>query len=130
MFYTKGWSLDACCGEALLSHKFSREGMVCTKTLYNYVTFGLLGALKSIDLPLRVKRKNKKHKTRERKKKLGRSIEERDESVNDRQEFGHWECDLVLGRRSNDELGVQVIIAIQEALARRQAAQLVLASCL
>ena len=130
MFYTKGWSLDACCGEALLSHKFSREGMVCTKTLYNYVMFGLLGALKSIDLPLRVKRKNKKHKTRERKKKLGRSIEERDESVNDRQEFGHWECDLVLGRRSNDELGVQVIIAIQEALARRQAAQLVLASCL
>lgn len=84
MFYTKGWSLDACCGEALLSHKFSREGMVCTKTLYNYVTFGLLGALKSIDLLLRVKRKNKKHKTRERKKKLGRSIEERDESVNDR----------------------------------------------
>ena len=59
MFYTKGWSLDACCGEALLSHKFSREEMVCTKTLYNYVTLGLIGALKSIDLPLRVKRKNK-----------------------------------------------------------------------
>lgn len=31
--------LDACCGEALLSHKFSREEMVCTKTLYNYVTY-------------------------------------------------------------------------------------------
>ena len=109
MFYTKGWSLDACCGEALLSHKFSREEMVCTKTLYNYVTFGLLGVLKSIDLLLRVKRKNKKHKTRERKKNFGRSIEERDASVDDRQEFGHWECDLVLGRRSNDEVRLTLI---------------------
>ena len=81
-----------------------RDEIACTKTLYNYVTLGLLGDIKGIDLPLRVKRKNKKKSIRERKKKLGRSIEERDPSVLERKEFGHWECDLVLGARSNDEV--------------------------
>ena len=31
------------------------------------------------------------------------SIDERDPSVDERQDFGHWECDLVLGSRSKDE---------------------------
>lgn len=51
------WSLDACFGRALVTGEFQRDEMVCTKTLYNYVTLGLLGKIKSIDLPLRVKRK-------------------------------------------------------------------------
>ena len=42
---------------ALVTGEFQRGEMVCTKTLYNYVTLGLLGKIKSIDLPLRVKRK-------------------------------------------------------------------------
>ena len=54
------WSLDACFGRALVTGEFQRDEMVCTKTLYNYVTLGLLGKIKSIDLPLRVKRKNAK----------------------------------------------------------------------
>ena len=39
-----------------------------------------------------MKHRNKKHETRKRKRKLGRSIEERDASVKERQEVGHWEC--------------------------------------
>ena len=89
-------SLDACFGRALVTGEFQRGEMVCTKTLYNYVTLGLLGKIKSIDLPLRVKRKNARKRVRERKKKFGRSIDERDPSVDERQDFGHWECDLVL----------------------------------
>ena len=89
------WSLDACFGRALVTGEFQRGEMVCTKTLYNYVTLGLLGKIKSIDLPLRVKRKNARKRVRERKKKFGRSIDERDPSVDERQDFGHWECDLV-----------------------------------
>ncbi|WP_298595410.1 helix-turn-helix domain-containing protein [uncultured Mitsuokella sp.] len=46
MFYEKHWFLDACFGHALRSHKFPRQKMVCTKTLYNYVTLGLLGPIK------------------------------------------------------------------------------------
>ena len=34
------WSLDACAGHALESGEFSREEIVCTKTLYNYVDAG------------------------------------------------------------------------------------------
>lgn len=98
------WSLDACFGRALVTGEFQCGEMVCTKTLYNYVTLGLLGKIKSIDLPLRVKRKNAKKRVRERKKKFGRSIDERDPSVDERQDFGHWECDLVLGSRSKDEV--------------------------
>ena len=98
------WSLDACVGRAIATGQFQRSETVCTKTLYNYVTLGLLGKIKSIDLPLRVKRKNTSKRVRERKKKLGRSIEEREPSVADRKEFGHWECDLVLGTRTNDEV--------------------------
>src|SRR5699024_2193439 len=45
----------------------------------------------------------KKAKPREHKKVLGKSIEERPESVETREEFGHWEIDTVLGKKSNDE---------------------------
>jgi len=41
-FQNEGWSLDACEGRALKSGKFKRKVIVCTKTLYNYVDFGLL----------------------------------------------------------------------------------------
>ena len=92
MFYDKYWPLDACFWHALRSHKFPRSKMVCTKTLYNYVTLRLLDPIKRIELPLCVRRRNKSHGTRKRKKKLGRSIEERDASVKERQEVGHWEC--------------------------------------
>lgn len=40
---------------------------------------------------------------RENKRILGRSIEEPLASVNDRCEFGHWEADLVIGSKSDDD---------------------------
>ncbi|MCI6171229.1 MAG: IS30 family transposase, partial [Selenomonas bovis] len=46
---------------------------------------------------------------------MGRSIEERDPSIEERQEFGHWECDLVLGARSKDE----VLLTLVERKTRR-----------
>ncbi len=36
------WSPDICFGYALETNKFSRSEIVCTKTLYNYIDFGLL----------------------------------------------------------------------------------------
>lgn len=49
-FKNEGWSLDACYGNALVNGLFSRDEMVCTKTLYNYVDIGLL-PLTNLDLP-------------------------------------------------------------------------------
>ena len=82
------WSLDACVGYALAHNLFDRSEMLCTKTLYNYVELGLLG-IKNIDLPQKLHRRTKAKRIRERKRVLGRSIEQRPESVDSREEFGH-----------------------------------------
>lgn len=85
--------------ERLHQGVFNRSEALCTKALYNYVTLGLIG-IKSIDLPERAPRKlNKKH-DRENKRALGRSIDERDESIETREEFGHGERDLVIGAKT------------------------------
>ena len=101
-FFDDGWSLDACFGRALAEGSFARDEMVCTKTLYRYVDLGLIG-IKNHNLPEKLARKQKKSRCRQNKKKLGRSIGERDPQVESREEFGHWECDLVLGSKSRDD---------------------------
>lgn len=109
------WSLDACVGRALESGKFQRDEIVCTKTLYNYVDLGLLNITNS-DLPEKLSRKPKHKRVRENKRKLGRSIEERDSSIKLRSEFGHWECDLVIGRKVGQEC---VLLTIYERKTRK-----------
>lgn len=101
-FFEEGWSLDACAGRALKEGGFTRDQIVCTKTLYGYTDLGLLG-IKNIDLPEKLRRSPKREKNRRNKRILGRSIEERSDSVNDRSEFGHWEADLVIGSKSDDD---------------------------
>ncbi|HZJ78276.1 MAG TPA: IS30 family transposase [Clostridia bacterium] len=109
MFRTEGWSLDACVGRALEKNLFERNAMVCTKTLYNYVDLGVL-PIKNIDLPEKLRRSTKAKKVRENKKNLGRSIEERPETVQLRTEFGHWEIDTVLGRKNKSEPVVMTLV--------------------
>lgn len=108
-FREKGWSLDACVGNALLKGKFTRSQTVCTKTLYNYVDLGLL-PIKNIDLPEKLSRNTKAHKVRENRKNLGKSIEERPQSIENRNEFGHWEFDSVLGSKSADEPAILTMV--------------------
>lgn len=103
------WSFDAAYGAALQSGKFRREEMVCTKTLYNYANLNLFD-IKNIDLPEKLRRNTKSKTVRENKKKLGRSIEERTETVNLRTEFGHWEVDTVIGTKSETEPCVVTLV--------------------
>lgn len=100
-FFKDYWSLDACVGRALLEGRFTREQIVCTKTLYNYVSTGMIG-IKSIDLPDKPRRSPKKARITKNRRILGCSIEERPREVDDRNEFGHWEADLVIGSKSGD----------------------------
>ena len=79
--------------------------MVCTKTLYNYVDLGLL-PIKNIDLPEKLKRNTKSSNARKNRKILGKSIEERPETVNSREEFGHWEIDSVINIAPSDILKI------------------------
>lgn len=77
------------------------EGMctVCTKTFYNYVHSGLVD-IKPIDLPRMVRRKSRKSdKEYIPKRQKGTSIELRPAHIETREEFGHWEGDLVTGPR-------------------------------
>ena len=104
--------MDAIFGYALYNELFTGEEMVCTKTLYNYVSLGLL-PIKNIDLPEKVKRNTAKSQAAENKKRLGRSIEERPESVELRNEFGHWEIDSVLGLKNENE---PVVITLMERM--------------
>jgi transposase len=113
-FFSDGWSLDACFGRALNSGMFKQEEMVCVKTLYNYVDSGLI-EIKSYHLPEKLSRKPKKKVYNVNKRKLGRSIEERPECVNSRNEFGHWECDLVLGAKTKDD---NVLLTLLERMTR------------
>nr|WP_169823195.1 IS30 family transposase [Planococcus antarcticus] len=95
------WSPDAVCGSATFHEQFEGK-RVCTKTLYNYIELGYIG-VKNIDLPMKVRLNTKKRRIRVNKRVLGRSIEERPEAVEDRTEFGHWEIDTVIGKKSQDE---------------------------
>lgn len=95
------WSPDAISGHARL-HGLFDGAIVCTKTLYNYIDAGLVG-VKNIDLPMKLRLNTKKKRCRKNKRILGRSIEERPPEVEERKEFGHWEIDTVIGKKSNDE---------------------------
>ena len=67
-----------------------------------YADLGLL-KVKNIDLPEKLRRSPKRVQARKNKRILGRSIEERPAKVNDRTEFGHWEADLVIGSKSDND---------------------------
>ncbi|BEP28367.1 IS30 family transposase [Helicovermis profundi] len=115
-FYENTHSIDAICGVAKLHNLFDVDKMVCTKTLYNYINLGLLG-IANIDLPLKVKRSTKRKRIRKHKKILGRNISERPVEINDRSEFGHWEIDSVIGKKTKGE---PTLMTITERKTRKE----------
>lgn len=89
------------------------EVVPSTKTIYRYIKEGLL-AIKPIDLPKMVSiRKRSKKVTKTNRKTLGKSIEERPECINDRSEFGHWEIDLILGKKTKGEAVILTLVERQ-----------------
>ncbi|HEQ4007742.1 TPA: IS30 family transposase, partial [Streptococcus pyogenes] len=89
------------------------EVVPSTKTIYHYIKEGVL-AIKPIDLPKMVSiRKRSKKVMKTNKKTLGKSIEERPEYINDRSEFGHWEIDLVLGKKTKGEAVMLTLVERQ-----------------
>ncbi len=60
-------------------------------------------AARNIDLYLKVRRRSTRCRGRINKRILGQSIEQRPIEILTREEFGHWEIDSAVGRRSKDE---------------------------
>jgi IS30 family transposase len=109
------WSPDAIVGYCRSQPEWLDKELVCTKTLYNYIDQCLLKT-RNLDLSLKVRRKAKRQWLRKNKRILGQSIEQRPTEVETRQEFGHWEIDTVIGKRSTD----QVLLTLTERRTRQE----------
>jgi len=76
------------------------EGAVCTRTLYRYIDQGLISGVSNESLWEKRKRSRlRTQRPRRTIKRLARgtSIEQRPAETETREEFGHWEMDLVVG---------------------------------
>jgi IS30 family transposase len=95
------YSPDAVIGE-IREKKLEFETTICTKTLYNYIDRGdVFLNLTNKDLPVKKEGKKRDYKKVKisHKNLKGTSIEERPPEVDNREEYGHWEMDCVVGKR-------------------------------
>lgn len=86
------------------------------RTLYNYIYKKVFLKLRKKHLPY-----NKKYERREKtekriKKSGGRSIEERSESIERREELGHWEMDTVVGKKGSKAC----LLVLTERVSRKE----------
>lgn len=99
------WSPAQVVMGAYKDQEISQGPIPCTTTLYNWIDAGRMRT-RNIDLAEKLARKPRKEKVKPAVKVLGRSIEQRPEIVDSRQEFGHWEIDSVVGQRQKGDLNL------------------------
>lgn len=109
------WAPDTIVGFCRSHPAWKDKAIVCAKTLYNYIDRCFL-KVRNINLLLKVRRKTKRSIVRKNKRILGQSIEQRPAEVETRQEFGHWEIDTVIGKRSGD----QALLTLTERMTRQE----------
>ena len=125
------FSPDAIIGQIKLSG-IEFEGMICTKTLYNYIDAGIFSGISNKDLWEKRKKKRRGYKVVKRvntKNRICRSIEDRPKEINKRAAYGHWEGDSLKGplgakaslftlteRKTREEIIIKVENATQEAI--------------
>jgi IS30 family transposase len=109
------WSPDMVIHEA--KGLFDSALVPSTSTLYNWIDSGIMRT-KKIDLLEKVGRKPRSTKGRARRniEVLGTSIEERPKSIENRQEFDHWEIDTVVGKIDADEPVLLTLVERKYAL--------------
>ena len=93
------YSPDAIIGE-IKDKGLKFKGMICTKTLYNYIDSGIFSGISNENLWEKRRRQKQEYRTIKRislTNKMARRITERPEEANNRLEYGHWEGDCVKG---------------------------------
>ena len=91
---------------------------ICTKTLYNYIDQEIFLHISNKDLWCKCDNKKREYKRVHKvalNNRCGKSIEDRPENINERQEKGHWELDLVVGKMSTKP----VIMTLVERVSRK-----------
>lgn len=100
------WSVDETISRAKKQRMF--EIIPSYKTIYNYIEKRIL-QIKNIDLALKVKRKARNKIGIKNKKIYGTSISQRPQYIEQRQEFGHWEGDIVQGKKKKGEVIISLV---------------------
>jgi transposase, IS30 family len=125
------FSPDAIIGGIKVSgRKFT--GMICTKTLYNYIDKGIFSGISNKNLWQKRNKKRRKYRPVgriSRTNRMCRSIEKRPLAVEKRRDYGHWEGDTLKGpqgartslitlteRKSREEIIIKVNNSSQEAI--------------
>lgn len=93
------WSPEAVIGFIRTNPDINFKTEICFKTLYNYIHSGLFMNVRESDLKHYHKKKQKHGKEIALHNLRGKSITERPVEIKDREEFGHWEMDTVIGQR-------------------------------
>ena len=96
---TYRYSPDAIIGE-IKAQRLKFTGIICTKTLYNYIDKGIFCGISNANLWEKRKKRKKKYKRIRRikeKYRMPKRINERPEVINNRLEYGHWEGDCIKG---------------------------------
>lgn len=97
------YSPDAVIGE-IKRKGLKFKGMICTKTLYNYIDAGIFSDITNENLWQKRKRQKRGYHTIRRvclRNRMARRITERPIEANERLEYGHWEGDCVKGSKSS-----------------------------
>jgi transposase, IS30 family len=98
---------------AHLMKKSGMEGAVCTKTLYNYIDHDVIPGVSNESLWEKRKRRKQQRKSIRRVAKRvsrGQSIERRPVEAETREEFGHWEMDLVVGPTAGSNAALLTLV--------------------
>lgn len=110
------YSPDAVIGE-IKEKELKFDTRICTKTVYNMIDKGVFLNITNKDLPAKKNSKKRKHK-QIRKVSLnntnGRSIEERPPEIENRDEYGNWEMDCVVGS------GKACLLVLTERMSRKE----------
>jgi len=89
------------------------DGRVCTKTLYTYIDQGLIAGVSNETLWEKRHRRNRPRRALRRSPKRVQkreSIESRPEHVDQREEFGHWEMDLIVGPTAGSNAALLTLV--------------------
>lgn len=106
--------------QKIINESITFKTRICVKTLYNYIDSNLFLNISNKNLPVKKNLKKKKHK-KVRSVALnnikGTSIEERPKEVLDREKYGDWELDTVVGGQGK---GKSCLLVFSERMTREE----------